>query len=309
MKADRLMSIVMLLIEKKMMSASQLANTLEVSQRTIYRDIDTLSMAGIPIYTTTGKHGGVGILDTYKVDKQLLNIHDISTLLIGLNSLNKVLPNQSLINTTLKIRNLIDEQHNKEINSINDQIKIDPSPWNRTSNITEAFDLIQDAQKQQRRIKFAYNDKSGTRTQREVEPIQLMFKGSHWYLKAYCLERSDFRTFMLQRMSDIELMTQTFTLREIPVEWSNEQQFQDEQVVLVKLSVSERILSSLISQYGKACVLTKNSHDYTVQIPLPLNEVGYRYLLSFGDECECLEPIEARDKVIEMVEKLHQLYK
>lgn len=306
MKADRLMSIVMLLTEKKLMSATQLANMLEVSPRTIYRDIDTLSMAGIPIYTTTGKYGGVGILDSYKIDKQLLNVHEISTLLIGLNSLNKVLPNQSLINTKIKIKNLIDQQHHQEINDLNHQIKIDPSPWNGSNSITEVFSNLQDAQKQLRRVRFTYSDKMGTSTQREVEPYQLLFKGSHWYLQAYCIDRRDFRTFMLQRMSNVELLEATYTLREIPM---GEKPFQDDQVTLVKLCVNERLLNKLQSQYGKNFTHTQTHQGHIVQIPLPLNEVGYRYILGFGDDCECLEPLELREMMMKMVKNLHTLYK
>lgn len=307
MKADRLLSIITLLTEQDLISAKRLSEILEVSQRTIYRDIDTLSMAGIPIFTTTGVNGGIGILDSYKVDKQLFNVNDIATLLLGIKSINKVLPEQSLINTSVKIENLIDVTHRSKLESMNQQIVIDPSAWGGNKDILRSFKQIQTSLYEHKVITFTYTDRLGVDTQRAVEAHRLIFKSSRWYFEGYCKERGDVRIFMLQRMSRVEVSEETYILRKTTTK-INDIQFQDEEITTATLRVNSNILHLFIAQYGKACVITKHNHAAIIQIPFLLNDWGYRYILSFGEDCECLEPLELREAIIEKIGKMKMKY-
>lgn len=304
MRADRLLSIVMILMEKKQMSASSLSRMLEVSTRTIYRDIETLSMAGIPIYTTTGVKGGIGILDSYKVDKQLLNLNDITALLIGLNSIENVYSNKTIKDLNLKIRNLLNEKHYDQLDTRIKQIKIDHSE----NDTHEIFEDIKQAMDERVVMTFTYKDRLGTVTHRKVEACRLLYKNKEWYLQAFCRDRLDFRTFKLSRMSETELLDETVTDRELPLEILDHMQFKDEEIQQVTLRVIDKKIDSFISQYGQQCILSVDQNLYTIQIPMTINEWACQYILSFGDACECVEPLELRNAIISMINKLKEKY-
>lgn len=305
MKADRLLSIITLLTETDLISAPRLAEILEVSPRTIYRDVETLSMAGIPIFTTTGKYGGIGILDSYKVNKQLLNVNDVKALLLGLNSIDKIIPNQSLFNTKLKIENIVDADPS---NSIDNHILIDPSSWSKGANIIQTFETIQKAIQSNKLIYFSYIDRIHNLTKRKVEPYRLIFKSSNWYLQAYCLEKNDYRLFMLQRISNIELSDETYSQRESDYNSTKDLHFNDSDIITVKLRIHTEIINKFIVQYGTECILSKQKDHYIIQIPLQANEWGHQYILSMSDKCECLEPIYFREKIKQLLQSMLNQY-
>lgn len=305
MKADRLLSIITLLTETDLISAPRLAEILEVSPRTIYRDIETLSMAGIPIFTTTGKYGGIGIMDSYKVNKHLLNVNDVQTLLLGLNTIDKIIPNQSLFHTKLKIENIVDEDRH---NNMKNQILIDPSSWCERTNIIQTFENIQKAMQSNQIISFSYIDRMNNSTKRKVEPSHLIFKSSNWYLQAYCLEKNDYRLFKLQRISNIELSDETYTLRENEYDSFQNPQFNDSNIITVKLRIHAEIINKFLLEYGTECILSKQKDHYIIQIPLQANEWGYQYILSLCDKCECLEPIYFREKIKYLIQNMLNQY-
>lgn len=307
MKADRLLSIILILMEKKQISASALSKMLEVSTRTIYRDIETLSMAGIPIYTTTGVKGGVGILESYKVDKQLLNLNDITALLIGINSIESVYSNKTLMDLNIKIKNLLNEKHQDQLETRVKQIKIEHSVKN-TDNLNELFEIIKQAMDEKVLMEFTYRDRLGVVTHRKVEPYRLLYKNKEWYLQAYCRDRLDFRTFKLNRMSEIELMNEGYTDRELPLDILDHMEFKDEAIQQVTLSVTDKKIDYFISQYGQQCIVSVNQNQYIIKIPMSINEWACQYILSFGDQCECIEPLELRNAIIKMIDQIKKNY-
>lgn len=104
MKIDRLVSIIMILLDKERISAQELAEMFEVSPRTIYRDIDTINMAGIPIRSISGVGGGFEIMQKYRIDKKVFSTAELSALLMGLTSLSNMLRGDELVNAIAKVR-------------------------------------------------------------------------------------------------------------------------------------------------------------------------------------------------------------
>jgi predicted DNA-binding transcriptional regulator YafY len=115
LKIDRLISIIMILLERKKISAVKLAEMFEVTPRTIYRDIETINLAGIPIITYPGINGGVGIMEEYKIDKKLFTTSDIATLLMGLGSISNAMSNDEIINTLAKVKGLVPAEQIRDI--------------------------------------------------------------------------------------------------------------------------------------------------------------------------------------------------
>ena len=135
MKIDRLVSIIMILLDKKRIGAQELADMFEVSPRTIYRDIDTINMAGIPVHSTSGVGGGFEIMESYKIDQKIFSTADLSTLLMGLSSLSGMIRGNELVNALAKVKSFIPADKAKDIEVKANQINIDLSPWMGNQNI------------------------------------------------------------------------------------------------------------------------------------------------------------------------------
>ena len=177
---DRLISIIMLLLERKTVSANQLADTFGVSTRTIYRDLDTIGQAGIPIVTRMGANGGVSIMEQYKVDKRLFTTSDIASLLIGLGGVRSALSGEEIGATLAKVRGLIPEEQLAEIEFQSNQIAIDLTPWAKDAHLSGYLTLIKTAMTGRRTLRFDYTNARGGSTSREVEPYRLLHKGDGW---------------------------------------------------------------------------------------------------------------------------------
>jgi predicted DNA-binding transcriptional regulator YafY len=132
----------MILLERKKISATKLAEMFEVTPRTIYRDIETLNQAGVPIITYPGINGGIGIMVEYKVDKKLFTVSDVATLLMGLGSISTTMSNDDIINTLAKVKGLVPAEHMRDIELKSNQITIDLAPWIGNKNLQPNLEKI-----------------------------------------------------------------------------------------------------------------------------------------------------------------------
>ena len=308
MKIDRLIAMIMLLLEQDKISAKDLAERFEVSPRTIYRDLDTINQAGIPIVATAGPGGGVEILKTYKVEKRLFSTDDITTLLMGLGSIECNIPSHEVVTTLAKVTGMIPLEQQKELAFRANQIKIDVNPWLYTDVLSDTIALIKMALEQHRLLRFEYQDIRTEKSSREVEPYRLLLKGEDWYLQGYCLTRKDFRTFKLLRMKRLTMLEQTFARREFPYKQMDAAHFRDPTLVPATLRIHEAIRDSIVARFGEDCLTADGAEHYIATISLPVDDLVCRYLLSFGDKCICLGPEPLIEKMRYLSEQLYRFY-
>ena len=297
MKIDRLIAIIMILLGHEKISAQNLAEMFEVSIRTIYRDLDTINQAGIPILSTSGPNGGVEILKTYNIEKRLFSTSDIATLLMGLGSIQCNIPSSEVVETLAKVKGMIPLEKQEELDFRANQIKIDVTPWLCSDNLSGEIELIKIALEQHQLLRFDYSDIRNQKSSREVEPYRLLLKGEEWYLQGYCLTREDFRTFKLLRMQNIYILEQTFEIRDFPFEKMDSVQFHDKTLIPARLRIHENIRDSIISRFGKDCLTPDEAGYYIADVHLPVDSLTCAYILSFGNKCICLEPEELREKM------------
>ncbi|EAD9168204.1 YafY family transcriptional regulator [Listeria monocytogenes] len=308
MKVDRLMSIVLILLDKERISAQELADRFEVSLRTIYRDIDAIDLAGVPIRSTPGVGGGFEIMPNYKMDSKVFSTADLSAILMGLSSLSNMVRGDELINALAKIKSFIPADRAKEIELKANQIYIDLSQWTGNNNIQPHVEIIKVALQENKLLTFEYIAHQGNKTVRIVEPYQLVIKSSHWYLYGYCQNRNDFRLFRLSRMSGLKILEDTFTLRDF-----RKPQLEIEDIVAVmQIEIKIRIHQSIIDRVLDYCSYENFYPDgeehYIVSFPFIENEYHYDILLSFGDKCECLEPLHIREKMKRRIYDIVSIY-
>lgn len=308
MKIDRLISIIMILLERPKVSLSELAEICEVTPRTIQRDLDSINLAGIPIVSYPGVHGGVGIMENYKLEKRLFSTSDITALLMGLGSIRSSLTGEEVAGALAKVRGMIPEEHRAQIELRASQITIDTTPWYGVRGYGDRIAVIQTALDRHRLVQFQYTDRMMKKSVRKVEPYRLVLKGMRWYLDAWCIEREDFRLFKFARMDTVETLDVSFRPRPYFPGQQIEPTFNDEKVQTATLRVNERALdrlSDLIDTSGKEA---DGKGYWIVDIPIPVNEHAYKFLLGLGTDCECLAPLELRHHLLDYLNHISDIY-
>jgi len=309
MKIDRLVSIIMILLDKKRIGAHELADMFEVSPRTIYRDIDTINMAGIPVYSTPGVGGGFEIMPEYKMDKKTFSIGDLSAILMGLSGLSHMIRGDDLVNTLAKVKSFIPAEQAKEIEVKANQILIDLSPWTGNRHLEGYLEIIKTALQENRILSFEYADRYGNRTIRKAEPYQLVLKGSHWYFQGYCRKRDDFRLFKIARISRLQMEDNCFTPRNYQkpqLDFTNMLKSMEENI---KIRIHKTLMDRVLDYCTNDHFSPDGEEHYLVRFPFIENEYYYNILLSFGDKCECLEPLHIRTEMKRKIENIAALYK
>lgn len=308
MKIERLIAIIMLLLERDVIPTSELAEKLEVSRRTIFRDVDTLNIAGMPIMVTRGSTGGVSLMKSYKVDKKLFTPKDVQSLITSLQSYNQLLENKEIANTLTKLQSMTKENDllKQKTNYQNFSIDLEPNQGNRSLRIL--LKVIETAMNSKRCLLFNYTDKSGDGTSRKVEPYKVVFKESNWYLQAFSIERNDYRIFKLARMSDVQLAEETFTPRDfvpLPMDGSN---WMTKDIVTVIIRIEKSIKDKVIERFGEEYIIADDESNYIAKYPIADNEEGYNVLLKFGRKCEIIEPLSVRKNFKEYLMKIMEKY-
>lgn len=309
MKISRLISIIFLLMEHNKISASKLAELFEVSIRTIYRDLDSLLIAGIPIVTEVGVNGGIKIEDSFKLEKGFFGSDEIISLLLGLESLPLNIAKSDMQTTVAKIKNMIPNNRYQQIKKSVNQISIDYTPWFANNMDTYYLDELNSAIKSNNIITIKYIDKNGCESKRQLEPYLLSFKENYWYLQAYCLNKKAFRVFKLTRVSCLIVHDELFEARDYTPDPMNGSNWAYKEVIEVKLKVEPSILNSIIDMFGHSVIQETDNKDIIVNIPLTKDDFGYNIILGFGYQCECIEPIEVRDEIIKRLKKSLEKYK
>ena len=308
MKIDRLVSIIMVLLDKKRIGAQELADMFEVSPRTIYRDIDAINMAGIPIRGASGVGGGFEIMQEYKIDKKVFSTADLSVLLMGLSSLSNMVRGDELVHALAKVKSFIPADRAKDIELKVNQINIDLSPWTVNRNIQPYLKIIKVALQESKLLSFEYVAHHGNKTARTAEPYQLVLKSSHWYLQGYCHKRKDFRLFRLSRMSNLQIQEETFTPRDYQKPQLDFADILETMQTKIKIRIHKSVMDRVLDFCTYENFLPDGDAHYIVSFPFIENEYYYDFLFSFGDKCECLEPLHVRAEMKRRIHDIAALY-
>lgn len=290
MQIQRLFEITYILLQKKRVTAKELAEHFEVSTRTIYRDLDALSMAGIPLYTNKGNNGGIFLMEDYTLSKSLLNDEEQQHLLSALQSYH--MADQSDVSSLLT---KLSAQFQKEQVS---WIDVDFSDWGGLTNNSSYFKILKDAILQRKVVTFTYYNSYGTCKVREVEPLRLMFKGQSWYLIAYCLDSNDQRMFKLLRMEHIEksMKDSTHEIIEEDVEAMYHHDKKDYIHIVAKVDAS--LSYRIYDEYTPEHYTKQEDGSLLLKIAFPPGEWVYSYFMGYGSGIQIMEPAFLKEELI-----------
>ena len=280
MSAGRQFQIVYLLLEKKHMTAAELAERLEVSTRTVLRDVDALSAAGVPVYTTQGAGGGVALMDGYVLDRAAFTDEEQRQLLAALQSL----PGQEGGQALAKLSALF---HCGQ----EDWIQVNLSRWGDAEEAdNEKFRLLKRAVLERQTLAFEYASSQGPVRPRRVLPARLVFKGQGWYLQAFDLERENYRTFRLSRILSPAFTGEVFHRRLSPPDIGFPSEIPPLFRVEAKLRFAPHLAYRVYDEFDQGCVTRQPDGSLLVETVFPEDQWLYGYLLSFGAGVEVLAP-------------------
>ncbi|WP_434311564.1 helix-turn-helix transcriptional regulator [Hominifimenecus sp. rT4P-3] len=299
MKLDRMIGILSILLQKDKVTAPYLAEMFEVSRRTINRDIEALLMAGIPLATTPGRDGGISIMEGYKIDRTLLSTSDMQAILAGLRSLDSVSGTNRYVQLMEKL-----SAGASNLLAGDSHILIDLSSWYKAS-LAPKIEQIHDAILTARKITFTYYAPKGE-ARRTVEPYDLVFQWSSWYVWGWCETRQDFRLFKLNRMSDMRTEG-SFEKRAAPLpDLSNERVFPN--VYQVKARIKPEYKWRLVEEFGADSFSEQPDGTLLFSFGFTDKENIICWIASFGEGAELLEPVEFRSDMLAFAEGIRKHY-
>lgn len=298
MRFNRLFEIIYILINKRTITAKELADKFEVSQRTIYRDIDLLSSAGIPIYTTKGKGGGIGILDNYVLNKSMLSEGEQNEIIAALQGLSAI--NYTNVDDVLsKVSEFFGKSNEK-------WIEVDFSDW--SENQKEKFNIIKESIIKKEVISIEYYSSYGEKSKRVIEPLQLMFKGKSWYIVAFCRVRESIRIFKINRIRKIEVLEERFTRcfkEDMDMEITEPS---DIQCINMKMRVDASQGYRVYDEFSEDEIYKEEDGSFIVSTTYPIGSWVYSYILSYGSYAEVIEPQYLRNEIRKLLRETLNKY-
>jgi len=317
MRADRLVSILLLLQVNRRITARELAKRLEVSERTILRDMDALGSAGVPVISDRGNGGGWSLMEAYKTNLTGLNHSEIQALFLSKPTqlLSDLGLQQASEGALIKLLASLPSMSRRDAEYARQRIHIDTKGWRNSSEDVSALPLLQEAIWQERKLRFLYERAGCETTERVADPLGLVAKGSVWYLVATV--DGGQRTYRVSRVREPRLTEEPCTRPpdfDLATYWK--QSAEEFQASLPRFYATVRIApgtASWMSYPGRASRVERSDPPdengwTTLHMRFDAEHEACQFALSFGPQAEVLEPETLRQKVIEAAHGICRLY-
>lgn len=319
MRASRLLSIMMLLQTRGRMSAEALAAELEVSVRTIYRDIDQLSASGVPVYADIGRNGGFALLDGWRTRLTGLTTAEAQALFLsGLPGPAAELGlGDKVAQAELKLLAALPADWQQEAKRISSRFHLDPAGWFQPGYVHAHLKAVADAVWSERQLSVRYESWTKV-SDRVLEPYGLVLKGGIWYVVA--ASNGEVRTFRLSSIQALITLEETFTRPkdfDLPAFWAEAtERFQkDIYIGTARVRATQRgitrlkAISDTVKRAVEAAEIVPDAEGWA-ELTVPIEEVEWatREMTKAGAEVEVLSPPELREAMADVARRMARLY-
>lgn len=307
MQTEHLFELTYIILERKIVTAAEMAKHFGVSTRTIYRWVDALNLAGVPVVTTKGKGGGIQLAEKYTLDKAILTEDEKQEILSSVQALQTLTGDSSFAGNS---RGVISKL--KAITSANaDWIKVDFATWNPEQNeIKETFKNLKWAILNRRQVSFDYFSGSSENSLRHVDPWKIIFRGQAWYLYGFCKTRNAPRYFKLSRIRNLLILKDEISVEEkdFPEE-ENKGDYGGDRItnfIQLKVRVADSEVYRILDEYKVDSI--EEADDKTKILTLDVPDFYWikSWILSFGSSMQVLEPEKLRLEINAEIKKMHK---
>ena len=325
LKTERLLETVFLLLDKRKVTAEELATRFGVSKRTVLRDMESLSLAGIPIYSRQGKEGGFSLMETFILDKSLLTAEEQKEILSALETMKPFTENHTE-KLLMKLKGIFSSPEPRT-----DWLEVDFFRWGKKNGDSERFNLLKSCILKRQPVAFVYSGTSGKTEKRQAYPLKLVFKKNTWYLQGFCPDKNDYRTFKLNRLRELSVLPGSFEDKYRPPLLDNPEYIletpatnppdtgnpnppdtgnQNPPVPIISLILefSPEVAYRVYDEFEPEEIKRNDDGSFTVEVSYPETDWVYGYILSFGSTVTVIAPRKAAEIIKSRSEKIFQKY-
>lgn len=331
---NRLIGIIYILLNKGTVTAAELAERFEVSVRTIYRDVEQLSMAGIPVFARKGKNGGISLTERFVLDKMVISEAEQQRILAALASLRETGAQEE--------EGILQKLGEFFKVDTPDWVAIDFSDWSGRQK--QLFEEIKQAILDRRVMVFDYYGQYGDMSRRTVEPVQLLFKEYTWYVRAFCRKRQAMRLFKISRMKDVVMLDERFeryTEKDVKLDkvtsGEKSQQVNDSsrqvgvenglvqvpseqssgaanehaaaiKTVQVTFQVAQKEAYRVFDRFHEKEITILPDGNFEITICCPLDDWTYGLILSFGPSAKVISPDYVKEEMTRRIQEMQKNY-
>ena len=306
-KYSIMLSILFELLSNKSVSATYLADKYEISTRSVYRYLEDLEDAGVPLYTTRGRSGGISLVDTYRLSSTFMTIQEFEQTISALTAINDGVDNKVLESAILKLKSAVRKEFSR-FNIESGNLIIDGGSWGDTIGYKTKLKVVQEAIDQNRKLSITYHDRNGINTIRTIDPHFILFKQGLWYTYAYCNMRETFRLFKIGRIESATILSETFQRKNVNKSdidfefWDN-----NPEAVDVTMEISPSCISDVEEWLGVENVKDENGIKIA-RAKLPFDNGLISKIMGFGKGIKVLAPAELKNEIKKNAEELIKNY-
>ena len=307
MQINQLFEFVYILIDKKQVTAKEMAERFGVSTRTIYRWMEALSLSGVPVYSLKGRGGGIAISEKFAMDNTVLSEDERLAIISSVKALENL---SGKNNAAITPERKAADKLSRLVTSDTDWLEVDFAPWSpEGSEVRNLFGILRDSILKKRQITFDYFTGDGRNEKRIVHPWKLVFRGQAWYLLGWCTMRNSERFFKLTRMRNLVMTSKNANVtRNQGIEESAQTSEYSAPLIQIKAKITKEKISYLMDSFICSEIKLQKNGYVNVTFMAPDTPWLCEILLSFGAQIKIVSPVKIKNTIAEMAEKITELY-
>jgi predicted DNA-binding transcriptional regulator YafY len=302
MKYDVMMKILMLLLQKRKLTATEIANRYDVSVRSVYRYIEELTVCGVPVDVARGRYGGITIADTFRLPAGYFTREEYSATINALDAMASQISDEHLISARAKLESR--QKSEKREMSVCGNVIVDGGTWGDSAKFSEKMHVCEQAVNECKSLHIDYISRGGEHTKRTIDPHVLIFKQNVWYVWAFCHAKQEFRTFKIGRIKSAsftgkEFKKREFTRDDIDLNFNRK----SDELIDVTLKIEKNSLADAEEWLGIDNIEPRGN-GFIARLTLPDDNVLVNKILSYGGAVSVVEPAELKARVKDAARKI-----